>query len=897
MLAHPARSGRTRWRFVLPAVVALALGGEPAAAADAPGERAPAAIATVDAAVQFRAILKLKVDILWQSARRRFAAARDAAWTPAAAPGTRRTTHVRPAPQDLNPIVPPSPRTVEPLATSGAAAIPANVRANNPALDGPGTGQAEESLAAWNDYVFVAWNDGQGFHSGGDQQGFGWSINGGASFTDGGSFPKPAGYPDWKWSSDPVVTVNEKTGRFFYTGLATSGGNNAIGLVSFRMSGAGPVFDPVRIVRIVPTATTFLDKPWMAADSAGTGRLYLTYTTFGATNWIDFQSSADSGATWSAPVQISDPADNGFVQGSRVIAGVPASPGLGRVHAVWSAIGQTTDEDFFRHRSSDDGGATWAAPVTPASFIANFGTGAPAFNRERGIHFPSLAIDRTAGPNRGRLYLTWNESYNHLNDQFNNSIITVESEPNGTPGQATPFAANHLLRGVTSGVTVSDFDYWSVPLNAGQHLIVWADSLPENQTYTLRLFAPAPEDGQRLAYGGDVIVGATVNQTYYTFTAPVSGTYLLRFAPAYTDPSQSVTGPYRLRTKLGIRGSERGRDQRDVFACWSDGGATWSTPVRVNDALAGYDEYLPEVAVGADGCPYVMWRDHRDDLHGSRTHQYVSKSVNGGVTWLPNQRLTDAQSNFSVALSNVAPNLGDYNALSGGARWLRAAWADGRDATVDVQTSKLDTDFAVSNPPAPQNVAPGQLVVLPWTITNHNALLANQYRLRTSANRNWGLQIADSLTMIGAGVSGTGDAWLDVPDSAAAGPVTVTLTTTDRGATRVRTLVTTVVVDPSLLAVGPVRPSLSLLPVSPNPARDAARIAFTLPADAHVRLTIHDPQGKRVRELVDGVREAGPHAITWDGRDARGEAAPPGAYFVRLDSDGTTLSQRVTWVR
>ena len=32
---------------------------------------------------------------------------------------------------------------------------------------------------------------------------------------------------------------------------------------------------------------------------------------------------------------------------------------------------------------------------------------------------------------------------------------------------------------------------------------------------------------------------------------------------------------------------------------------SWATPVRVNDDAIGYDDYLPEVAVGGDGLPYV----------------------------------------------------------------------------------------------------------------------------------------------------------------------------------------------------------------------------------------------------------------------------------------------------
>ena len=50
----------------------------------------------------------------------------------------------------------------------------------------------------------------------------------------------------------------------------------------------------------------------------------------------------------------------------------------------------------------------------------------------------------------------------------------------------------------------ADADYWKVTLSAGQRLVVWVDSLVTNATYTVRLFAPAPDSLQRLCYGGDV---------------------------------------------------------------------------------------------------------------------------------------------------------------------------------------------------------------------------------------------------------------------------------------------------------------------------------------------------------------------------------------------------------
>src|SRR5204862_111528 len=113
-------------------------------------------------------------------------------------------------------------------------ALGPNIRANNRATDVlAGSTQSEESIAAWGQYVLVAWNDAE--HAdpasnpppNNDSQGYGFSINRGASFIDGGIPPKGV---NWTWVSDPVVTVDEKTGKFYYCALVDSTSNfNGIG--------------------------------------------------------------------------------------------------------------------------------------------------------------------------------------------------------------------------------------------------------------------------------------------------------------------------------------------------------------------------------------------------------------------------------------------------------------------------------------------------------------------------------------------------------------------------------------------------------------------------------------------------------------------------------------------
>jgi hypothetical protein len=68
----------------------------------------------------------------------------------------------------------------------------------------------------------------------------------------------------------------------------------------------------------------------------------------------------------------------------------------------------------------------------------------------------------------------------------------------------------------------------------------------------------------------------------------------------------------------------------------------------------------------------------------------------------------------------------------------------------------------------------------------------------------------------------------------------------------------------------------------PNPARGMARFDFRLPSAGDVRLDIFGTDGRIVRTLTNGRREAGLHAVPWDGRDTRGNESPSGIYFYRM---------------
>lgn len=99
------------------------------------------------------------------------------------------------------------------------------------------------------------------------------------------------------------------------------------------------------------------------------------------------------------------------------------------------------------------------------------------------------------------------------------------------------------------------------------------------------------------------------------------------------------------------------------------------------------------------------------------------------------------------------------------------------------------------------------------------------------------------------------------------------------------------------VAVGPAVSELALAAPAPNPVRSSARIAYTLPRAGHVRLSVYDTAGRRVREVVDADQPAGPHEESLALHDERDGALAPGLYLVRLESLGRVLTTRLVAIR
>jgi hypothetical protein len=227
-----------------------------------------------------------------------------------------------------------------------------------------------------------------------------------------------------------------------------------------------------------------------------------------------------------------------------------------------------------------------------------------------------LTIDNTGGPTDGNLYLSWT----HYFDPIEPISIYVAASTNaatfGTP------------------VRVSEDDpvQWSVPVvrSDGAVVVAWCAydaircdiSTDEGATWG------ADRTMAHLAPGPDYISGDIRVFSYPALAADISG-------GQYDGNLYCSFSNYAADGQLDL-----------YFTVSLDGGETWSPRMRLNDDPLGnmVDQFHPWTSVNADGVITVAWYDRRLDPANLNFDLYIAHSFDGGVSWTPNQRVSNVSS-------------------------------------------------------------------------------------------------------------------------------------------------------------------------------------------------------------------------------------------------------------
>jgi hypothetical protein len=87
--------------------------------------------------------------------------------------------------------------------------------------------------------------------------------------------------------------------------------------------------------------------------------------------------------------------------------------------------------------------------------------------------------------------------------------------------------------------------------------------------------------------------------------------------------------------------------------------------------------------------------------------------------------------------------------------------------------------------------------------------------------------------------------------------------------------------------------AMALMGNHPNPFNPSTTISFSLPRDMTVDLVVYSMQGRPVRRLLQGRRDAGTHQVVWDGTDEFGREVPSGIYLTRIVTEDGVDARKV----
>ncbi len=754
--------------------------------------------------------------------------------------------------------------------------------------------QNEPQVAAFGSALVAVWFRDDLFRF----SGWGLSTDGGGTWVDGGAFPlaNPSLHETW---GQTTVCVDH-TGRFYAATLYSESG---MGIALYRgvpqagsLSWEGPIYAiPPTVFPDIGLQYPF-DAVRLTCDPER-GYLYLSYTrtqTVASDQYeytIQFLRSLDGGTSWSAPLVLS----SGIASnGSR-----PAVGPQGQVYVAW--------EDFATRqmvgRRSGDFGASFGPPFVVGEVRDNLGTRPPYWmplvrynssitpsNWGVASNFPSLAVDRSTGPFRGRIYATWTDYAEGVVGPRTGG--TFESEPNDGFGNATPVEIGHTIFGSSlspdhGGGDLDRFTFMGTPGTTievtGRITSVFPQ--PNRPLYQYVLLGCGEDTLQitEVALGGSPLSGLPgPPPTRYTLTSP--GPYYLLTA---SGSQHSFVYEIYLRAVSLLTG-QAALDHRDIVLTWSDdGGATWAPKLRAGDAPPGYDESFPAVAVDEMGRVHLAWYDRRDDPGcGELANTYWAFSVDGGASFGASRRLSTQGSSwrFGLEWNGRGSNIGDHLGLATSGAEVHVLWTDTRGVDADIYAVRIaDVPTGIAVPRFSAEAAEG-FVRLSWTVAD--AAVIHGFRLHRAEGESG---VFESLDPELRPTRGAGEYQAEDRSVLPGSSYRYRLEVVRDGRSEWE--------GPASVSL-PARISrLAWKGASPNPFARVVRLELAVPRASEGWVRVYDLAGHEVATIYQGAVLPGAITLNWEGRDQTGRPVAAGVYLLRADFGGERVAMRVVLVR
>jgi hypothetical protein len=480
------------------------------------------------------------------------------------------------------------------------------------------SGASELTLAATSDgrRLVAGWNDGEGFAFAPftpgapplGLSGYGYSSDGGRSWTDGGAppignrvafGPGPQGRSatgNYVTRGDPWLDEDGR-GNFYYANLGVWEDDAAAppaGVAIHRGSFNGRTFSfgaPL-LIQSPNYPNDFLDKEALAVDRRGNRTaLYVSLTNFeevcdvptGGFGTIELYRSLDGGTTWGRTIIqpdetiVTDPTDpNCGADGVANQGSAPAVGPNGELYVTWERGisapdigGSVLPRATIAFASSTNRGATFTAPSQVASICSMANDEPAGYNRTSGNDFPRIAVARS-GRHRGRIYVSYQDcSAANGSAPFGaDSDVYVTFSDNRGATWSTPRAVHRVADGKRQ--------FWPIVSvgDDGEVDVTYYEMQDVNVT-------PDPDDIECSVRTGGPLGDPTLKQSTLTTFSDV-------FAVRSTDGGRTWRRPVRL----------------------TDVTINWCAATPINSIIPNFGDYNTSLTAGDD--VLATWADGRN---------------------------------------------------------------------------------------------------------------------------------------------------------------------------------------------------------------------------------------------------------------------------------------------
>ncbi len=286
-------------------------------------------------------------------------------------------------------------------------------------------------------------------------------------------------------------------------------------------------------------------------------------------------------------------------------------------------------------------------------------------------------------PATGEIYLTWTQFDQYgTNDPSKHSNILFSKSNDGGQTWTTPLQINEVPGDCEDSSNTVEGAVPAVGPN-GEIYVTWSGPLG-------LVFDKSTDDGQTwLAH--DILIDDMQNTAGSGWDYNIPG--LMRCNGLPVTQCDTSNGPYRGTIYVNWSDQRNGVDNTDIFITKStDGGQTWSTPVKVNDDIGNHHQFLTWMSLDpTTGYIYIIFYDRRN-YNDNRTDVYLAVSRDGGNSF----------ENFKISDNPFIPNtsqfFGDYNNISVYNGIIRPVWTRMDNSSLSLWTALINDNDLVKTP-------------------------------------------------------------------------------------------------------------------------------------------------------------------------------------------------------